>query len=91
MHRSEHVSQLDDFARGYPRPQLACRSWISLNGEWDFALDQFAEWRAISRMTAAARGRRTTPSPPAQDAEHAVEPQARGAGPDHAQALADET
>ncbi len=25
--------------RGYPRPQLERQGWVSLNGEWDFALD----------------------------------------------------
>src|SRR5436190_2843026 len=25
--------------RGYPRPQLVRRNWISLNGPWDFAID----------------------------------------------------
>src|SRR3954464_13401903 len=25
--------------RGYPRPQLVRKDWISLNGRWDFALD----------------------------------------------------
>jgi hypothetical protein len=29
---------------GYPRPQLERRSWTSLNGAWDFALDPEAAW-----------------------------------------------
>jgi hypothetical protein len=32
-------------ARGYPRPQLRRRSWTSLDGRWDFALDPDARWR----------------------------------------------
>ena len=35
----------DSTGRGYPRPQLARTSWLSLNGAWDFALDPSAEWR----------------------------------------------
>jgi beta-galactosidase/beta-glucuronidase len=30
---------LDEYGRGYPRPQLRRHSWISLNGPWEFALD----------------------------------------------------
>jgi beta-galactosidase/beta-glucuronidase len=30
---------LDASRRGYPRPQLRRDHWISLNGEWDFAID----------------------------------------------------
>jgi beta-galactosidase/beta-glucuronidase len=37
---------LDAEGRGYPRPQLRRESWISLNGEWDFAFDPDAAWRA---------------------------------------------
>ena len=37
--------QLDSTGRGYPRPQLQRRSWYSLNGAWDFALDPDAIWR----------------------------------------------
>jgi hypothetical protein len=29
---------------GYPRPQLRRREWYSLNGTWEFAIDQEAEW-----------------------------------------------
>ena len=35
---------LDASGRGYPRPQLRRNTWISLNGEWDFALDPDARW-----------------------------------------------
>jgi beta-galactosidase/beta-glucuronidase len=31
--------QLDAEGRGYPRPQLRRRSWLSLNGVWQFAFD----------------------------------------------------
>jgi beta-galactosidase/beta-glucuronidase len=31
---------------GYPRPQFRRADWISLNGEWDFAIDSEAEWIA---------------------------------------------
>ena len=30
---------LDDEGRAYPRPQLRRESWLSLNGEWEFAID----------------------------------------------------
>src|SRR4051812_25956750 len=36
---------LDEYGRGYPRPQLRRNSWISLNGPWEFALDCQAVWR----------------------------------------------
>jgi beta-galactosidase/beta-glucuronidase len=29
----------DRLARGYPRPQLRRAEWLSLNGEWEFAID----------------------------------------------------
>ena len=29
---------------GYPRPQLVRRNWASLNGRWEFALDEDARW-----------------------------------------------
>jgi beta-galactosidase/beta-glucuronidase len=29
---------------GYPRPQLERKHWVSLNGEWDFALDPDSAW-----------------------------------------------
>ena len=29
--------------RGYPRPQLVRDEWLSLNGEWEFALDRAAD------------------------------------------------
>jgi hypothetical protein len=35
---------LDDFGRGYPRPQLRRDGWRSLNGVWDFALDPGGVW-----------------------------------------------
>ncbi len=30
---------------GYPRPQLARRTWTSLDGEWAFAIDAEARWQ----------------------------------------------
>src|SRR5436189_5895138 len=36
---------LDAHGRGYPRPQLRRRDWCSLNGTWDFAVDQSRRWQ----------------------------------------------
>src|SRR5687767_2510810 len=41
-------SALDAEGRGYPRPQLRRPSWISLNGEWQFAFDPDAVWHEPS-------------------------------------------
>src|SRR6476469_2148453 len=30
---------LDEYGRGYPRPQMMRPEWISLNGRWEFSLD----------------------------------------------------
>src|SRR5687767_8367884 len=30
----------DRLRRGYPRPQLRRNEWMSLNGEWEFAIDR---------------------------------------------------
>jgi len=35
----------DASGRGYPRPQLRRRDWLSLNGRWQFALDEQARLR----------------------------------------------
>ena len=41
MHLIETSSDRpDEFGRGYPRPQLRREHWWSLNGEWDFAIDE---------------------------------------------------
>ncbi|MBI1895636.1 MAG: glycoside hydrolase family 2 [Acidobacteria bacterium] len=32
-------------SHGYPRPMLQRADWISLNGNWDFALDPTAQWK----------------------------------------------
>ena len=37
------VSESPDFL-GYPRPQFRRTHWVSLNGEWEFALDADAAW-----------------------------------------------
>ena len=39
------TTALDAEGRGYPRPQLRRDSWISLNGQWEFAFDPDAAWR----------------------------------------------
>jgi hypothetical protein len=36
---------LDSSGRGYPRPQLRRREWVSLNGDWGFAVDPAGSWR----------------------------------------------
>jgi len=36
---------VDSSGRAYPRPQLRREEWISLNGEWEFALDPAGTWR----------------------------------------------
>jgi beta-galactosidase/beta-glucuronidase len=40
------MMQLPIADHGYPRPQLARDGWVSLNGEWDFACERTAQWRA---------------------------------------------
>ena len=42
-------------AHGYPRPQLARGEWISLDGEWDFALDPDARWGVPDQVEWNAR------------------------------------
>src|SRR3954471_6400758 len=37
-------STSDASGRGYPRPQLQRKTWYSLNGQWDFALDPDGRW-----------------------------------------------
>ena len=36
--------QVPTLRHGYPRPQLERREWLSLNGEWEFAIDPEARW-----------------------------------------------
>lgn len=43
-------SSLDAAGRGYPRPQLRRQEWLSLNGEWEFALDPEARWSVPSQV-----------------------------------------
>jgi hypothetical protein len=37
-------------SHGYPRPQLQRADWVSLNGEWDFALDRQTRWRSPAQV-----------------------------------------
>jgi len=39
------ADSLDEFGRGYPRPQLRRHGWVSLNGTWDFAIDREGIWQ----------------------------------------------
>ena len=48
---------LDEWGRGYPRPQLRRNNWYSLNGEWDFALDATGSWRGPADVQWHARVR----------------------------------
>jgi beta-galactosidase/beta-glucuronidase len=41
--QSANLGQIEP-DHGYPRPQLRRAEWISLNGQWDFALDDEARW-----------------------------------------------
>jgi beta-galactosidase/beta-glucuronidase len=36
---------------GYPRPQLRREEWISLDGEWDFAVDPARRWSTPGQVT----------------------------------------
>jgi beta-galactosidase/beta-glucuronidase len=42
--------EIDQFGRGYPRPQLVRDSWVSLNGDWDFALDRVGIWQTPAQV-----------------------------------------
>ena len=46
---------LDPHGRGYPRPQLRRATWVSLNGDWEFAIDAEAAWRQPGNVTWDAR------------------------------------
>jgi hypothetical protein len=41
---AQSAESLDSLGHGYPRPMLMRKEWISLNGEWDFAIDAASEW-----------------------------------------------
>jgi beta-galactosidase/beta-glucuronidase len=41
--------------RGYPRPQLVRGGWISLDGEWEFALDAEARWHHPANVRWSSR------------------------------------
>lgn len=47
---SSSRSGLDEFGRGYPRPQLRRDGWRSLNGLWDFAIDATAAWASPAEV-----------------------------------------
>src|SRR5438270_5443505 len=38
-------SILESIAPPFPRPQMRRSSWICLNGEWDFAINERADWQ----------------------------------------------
>ncbi|HKH70765.1 MAG TPA: glycoside hydrolase family 2 TIM barrel-domain containing protein [Vicinamibacterales bacterium] len=42
---------LDQYQRGYPRPQLRREEWYSLNGSWEFALDVEGMWQSAADVT----------------------------------------
>jgi beta-galactosidase/beta-glucuronidase len=44
------ANALDAYGHGYPRPQLQRESWISLNGVWEFALDDACAWKQPSEV-----------------------------------------
>src|SRR5205085_6774639 len=45
-------SDVDDLVgRGYPRPQLRRAEWLSLNGEWQFALDPPGLWTSPTQVS----------------------------------------
>jgi beta-galactosidase/beta-glucuronidase len=46
---------LDETGRGYPRPQLRRPTWLSLNGEWDFALNTSGGWTRPEQVTWSQR------------------------------------
>lgn len=46
---------LDPEGRGYPRPQFRRKTWFSLNGDWEFALDRTGIWRQPSEVEWHAR------------------------------------
>jgi beta-galactosidase/beta-glucuronidase len=46
---------LDAHGRAYPRPQLRRDSWISVNGQWDFAIQPDPVWRDPADVEWTAR------------------------------------
>ena len=51
LHSSSATHSLKpDSAHAYPRPQLRRDPWTSLNGTWDFAFDDHAEWTEPSAV-----------------------------------------
>jgi beta-galactosidase/beta-glucuronidase len=46
---------LDSTKRGYPRPQLRRREWISLNGDWECAIDRDGVWNGPDAVSWTAR------------------------------------
>ena len=47
--------EIDEFGRGYPRPQLVRNDWLSLNGEWEFAIDRADAWHRPADVTWSSR------------------------------------
>ena len=41
---AQSADSLDSLGHGHPRPMLMRKEWTSLNGEWDFAIDDAGEW-----------------------------------------------
>src|SRR5688572_3500471 len=39
------ATEAENAARGYPRPQLQREPWRSLDGQWQFAVDDHGAWR----------------------------------------------
>src|SRR5437870_2460130 len=44
MTDSTGVTDQLQLGRGYPRPQLCRTDWLSLDGEWQFAIDAAGVW-----------------------------------------------
>ena len=47
------------YGRGYPRPQLRREEWTSLDGTWQFAIDENALWARPDEVEVGYRYRRS--------------------------------